>query len=105
MDRFFGLDKTQESKDGPVLLCTAINNIQQAIVESILRGAEIPYLIKERGSGSAVKIIAGFSMFGTDFYVNEEQFDEASELVSIVFEDHDDDDIDGEYNSDNGEVE
>ena len=94
MDRFFGLNNKHKNKDGLVLLCTAVNNIQQAIVESILKGAEIPYLIKERGSGSAVKIIAGFSMFGTDFYVNEENLEEATELVEVVFQEHDDVDED-----------
>ena len=102
MDRFFGLNKTNSPMEGLALLCTVANNIQQAIVESILNGAEIPFLIKERGSGSAVKIITGFSMFGTDFYVSEENFEEASELVSGIFDEHDEGE---DENSDDGDEE
>ena len=52
------------------------------ILESILQDAEIPYLKKERGSGTSVKVIAGFSVFGTDLFVRKEQLELARELIT-----------------------
>jgi hypothetical protein len=96
MDRFFGLDSVSAHEASLELLMTVYNSAEQAVVESILRDAEIPYLIKERGAGSSVKVITGFSMYGTDIFVRREQLDEAkaifeaAELVESETESDDD---------------
>ena len=66
------------------LLITVNDRVYQSIVESILKDNEIPYLSKERGSGSAVKIITGLSMFGTDIFVLKSDFERASELMEML---------------------
>ena len=70
MDFLFGLDRVSPHDDTLALLTTVYDSTQLAVLESILRDAEIPYMVKERGSGSSVKIITGFSMFGTDLFVS-----------------------------------
>ena len=80
MDRLFGLDKVSAHDESLELLMTVYNSAEQAVVESILNDAEIPYLIKERGVGSSVKVITGFSMYGTDIFVRREQLDEAKAI-------------------------
>jgi hypothetical protein len=79
---FFGLDKASKHPEGLELLTTVYDNVEFAIVRGILEGAGIPYLVKERGSGSSVKIIAGYSMFGTDIFVRKDDLDTAAELIA-----------------------
>ncbi len=78
----FGLDKPRHREEGTALLTTVRDNVGLAVVRSLLDGAEIPYIIKERGAGSSVKIIVGFSMFGTDIFVPESRLEEALALIT-----------------------
>ena len=82
MDKIFGLDKVSSHDEELELLTTAYDPTYLAIVESILADAQIPYLKKDRGSGAAVRVIMGYSMFGTDIFVLKEHFDAASELIA-----------------------
>lgn len=82
MDSFFGLDRVSPHDENLELLITVYDSPSQMIIESILRDAEIPYLAKSRGSGTAVKVIAGFSMFGTDIFVLREHLETALELIT-----------------------
>ena len=82
MDTFFGLDHTHPQNEDLELLCTVYNPSELLIVQSILNDAEIPYLAKERGSGNSVKIIAGYSVFGTDLYVLREHLELAEQLLA-----------------------
>lgn len=83
MDRFFGLDRVSSHDDNLELLITVYDSLQLSIYSEILRGAKIPYLAKERGSGGCVKIIAGYSMYGTDLFVLRENLEEAQALISF----------------------
>ena len=82
MDGFFGLEHTHPQNDKLALLTTAYSQPELLIIQSILTDAEIPFLTKERGTGNSMKIIAGYSMFGTDIYVLRDQLELASELLS-----------------------
>lgn len=78
----FGLGKAKKKdNDGMELLVTVHDNIEQSILQSILDGENIPYTVYDRGSGGAVRIIAGYSMFGTDIYVPTEVLPQAQELL------------------------
>ena len=78
----FGLSKAKnKEKDGMELLVTTHDNIEQGILESILEGEQIPYMVHDRGSGGAMRIIAGYSFMGTDIYVPEEMLAQAQELL------------------------
>ena len=82
MDSLFGLDRVSHHDEELAHLTTVHDPIQRAIVESILRDAEIPYLIKERGSGSAVSLIAGYSVMGSDFFVRPNDVETARILIT-----------------------
>lgn len=78
----FGLSKAKKKEDdGMELLVTTHDNIELSILQSILDGEEVPYTVYDRGSGGAVRIIAGYSMFGTDIYVPREELERAKELL------------------------
>ena len=81
MDSFFGLDKIAAHDENAAHLTTVHNEVELSIVRSILEGEGIPYAVRERGSGSTVKVIAGYSMFGTDIFVPVALEEQAKELL------------------------
>ena len=62
-------------------LMTAADNGEQGVIESLLRGAGIPYVAKENTSDSWMRVFMGFCTTGVDFYVPEEMLDDATTLV------------------------
>ena len=65
MDSFFGLDHPHVDRE-LALLTTAHDDVELSILCDILRGEEIPYLTSDRGTGGALRIISGYSVYGTD---------------------------------------
>lgn len=80
MDSIFGFDRVSAHDEGQELLMTVYNPAELAVVQSVLKDAEIPFLAKDRGSGGSMKIIAGYSVFGTDIFVLEEHLEVARAL-------------------------
>ena len=83
MDRFFGLDNAPK-RDDVKLLVSVTDHVYLAILEGILEENDIPYLTKDRGCGSVLKVIAGFSMFGADIFVLERDYDRALALIETM---------------------
>ena len=100
MDSFFGLDRSSIKDDSLELLTTVSDRASLMIIESILSDAKIPYLAKDRGCGTAVKVITGFSSFGTDIFVLREHVETA---LALVFPDEND--LDAEETENDGEEE
>jgi hypothetical protein len=80
MDRLFGLD-TPASMEDLAHAGEFHDPVSAAIAEELLTDAKIPFLKKERGSGTAVRIITGFQPFGTDFFVRPEDLERATEAL------------------------
>lgn len=77
----------------PVLLIST-DSMQAQIAESILRDAGIPCYSKNRGTGGYLKLYMGFSIYGTDVFVNQCDYDRAYELIQYQLpqtDDHEDD--------------
>ena len=84
-DKLFGLDKPQKPADPTsALLTTAYGNEELAAIEALLRSAEIPYRLCDRGAGGVVRVISGYTMYGTDVFVREEDLETAKELLTPV---------------------
>ena len=81
MDSLFGFDKPTPTDEFTAILTTVYDPIELSIVRSILEGEKIPYRVRERGSGGMVKVIAGYSVFGTDVLVPAEALTLATELL------------------------
>ncbi len=77
----FGLDKHAACDEHTAHLTTVHDNGELSVVRSILEGENIPYRVRERGSGGMVKVIAGYSMYGTDVFVPKEMAEIARELL------------------------
>ena len=83
LDKIFGLDNNHKIAFGEEvdLLTTVYDEGSLAIIRSLLDAESIPYLTKERGSGSAMRIMTGMSMFGTDIFVPAAALEKAKELL------------------------
>ena len=84
MSDLFGLEKPHKiSMDDDVShLITVYDVAVLGIVRGMLEDENIPYLVRERGTGSAMRIITGFSLFGTDVYVPSHAYETAKALVA-----------------------
>ena len=82
MSDLFGLNRVSAHDKDLELLTTVYDNTLLPVIESILRDAEIPYLLKERGSGGVMKVVMGFSMMGTDVFVKREDLETATVLIT-----------------------
>ena len=81
MDRFFGLNEAALHDEGIALLTTVFDEVLASIYESILKEENIPHLKKDRGSGTAMRVLMGASSQGIDFYVPERYLEAAKELL------------------------
>jgi hypothetical protein len=86
MDRLFGFDKPSDQK-GLALVATIYNPAELAVIKTVLDDAEIPFLAKDRGSGGMVKVVMGFSVYGTDIFVREQDAEVAMALLSPAEDD------------------
>lgn len=80
----FGLEKPHKISDGDEVshLITVYDVAVLGIVRGMLEDEDIPYLVRERGTGSAMRIMTGFSMFGTDVFVPTNALEVAKGLVA-----------------------
>ena len=83
-EKLFGLDQPKAPDEGTELLVTVYDNVQLSMVRSLLEAERIPYLIRERGSGSAVKIVMGVSSFGSDVYVPASKIEQATDAIAAL---------------------
>ena len=83
MDKLFGFDKISAHDENVELLTTLHDDVECAIVCGILKEENIPFMVKDRGSGEIVRILGGFSMFGKDLFVPKELIDQAKNLLDV----------------------
>ena len=84
MSDLFGLEKPHKITDGDDVshLITVYDVAVLGIVRGMLEDENIPYLVRERGTGSAMRLITGFSLYGTDVYVPTNALETAQGLVA-----------------------
>jgi hypothetical protein len=63
------------------LLTTAHDDVELSILKAILEDENIPCLTQDRGSGSSVRLITGYSMYGTDILVPAGCLEQAKEIL------------------------
>ena len=82
-DSFFGLDEVSPHDDGVELLTTVRDHVELMVLKSVLEGEKIPYLVKDRGSGGAVRIIAGYTVnvAASDIFVPKAAAERAREVL------------------------
>lgn len=84
MSDLFGLEKPHKISDGDEVshLTTVYDVAVLGIIRGMLEDESIPYLVRERGTGSAMRLITGFSLYGTDIYVPTAALETAKALIA-----------------------
>ena len=84
MDKLFGLDAPAVQEE-LAFLHTFYDDISSHMARELLQNEQIPFLAKDRGTGNVMRIIAGFSLYGVDFFVRREDLERASDLITALF--------------------
>ena len=84
-------------------LYSSLNEIEIDQVCGILEENNIPFIRKDAGSGSYMKVYMGESIQEKTIYVNENDFEKASELIYFITQ-TDENDVNEEYNEENEEL-
>ena len=87
----FGLEKNHKiSQDDEIDLLTTVYDVAVlGMIRGLLEDEKIPYLVHERATGSAMRILTGFSRFGTDIFVPTDCIERARGAVAGLLPDGD----------------
>ena len=80
----------------PILLYSISNQTEESMIVSLLEDANIPVLIKNRGIGGYMKIYMGYSVYGSEIYVDKNDFEKAKELIDANFAESNSEDMETE---------
>ena len=69
---------------GFVFLCTAANDMDAAVLESMLRGFDVPVIKKRAEDGDLVAIYIGTSFRHSDIFVPAAQLEKAQEILAAA---------------------
>lgn len=85
-DELFGMEKNHKIAYGDevVHLTTVYDIAILGMVRGLLEDADIPYLVHERATGSAMRIMTGFSLYGTDIFVPKAAEETARDLIAGI---------------------
>jgi len=78
-DSYFNYDEIIN----PTFLFSASYEIQCKIIENMLIESDIPCYSIDKGCGTYLKVYMGSTVFGTDIYVGEINYDKAKELLDV----------------------
>ena len=71
------------SNGAETFLVSVNDGIELAMVEGQLRTENIPYFLKNKETGSYMKVLMGFSVFGVDVYVPSNYISEAKNILNL----------------------
>lgn len=70
------------SIENPVLLAEAVERVQMLLLAAALDGSSIPYLVKDREDGEFMKVYMGYSVYGSDVYVDKSDLERARDILA-----------------------
>lgn len=70
-----------------VVLRTIESEFEMNMITAILEDNGIPFIVKNKGSGSYMRIITGSSPFKTDILVSKDSFERSMELIIPIIGD------------------
>ena len=86
LDELFGMEKNHKISYGDevVHLTTVYDIAILGMIRGLLEDEDIPYLVHERATGSAMRIMTGFSLYGTDIFVPKTAEETARDLIAGI---------------------
>ena len=79
------------SPNEPCLLASNVSQMDATLITAQLTDADIPYYIKDHGTGGYMKLYMGYTVYGQDIYVGTDQYDKANEIIANYFTPSDED--------------
>ncbi|MBZ2174471.1 DUF2007 domain-containing protein [Schnuerera sp. xch1] len=73
--------KSYKDKIELILLKTTNDSHELSLIRNLLDQNNIPYILKDRGSGGYMRIMSGFSIYGTDILVEKSTFKKAKSII------------------------
>jgi len=67
-----------------VMVKNAANDYEASLIMNLLEENNIPCIRKDREAGGYLKITMGYSIYGSDIYVDEKDYDAARELIDSL---------------------
>lgn len=79
------LNIKQKQAEETMFRCYEGNGIELNFIKSLLEENNIPYILKDIGSGAYMRIYSGFSIYWTDILIEASRFDKAKEIMDEFF--------------------
>lgn len=77
----YGTRKDIKMMEELELLITANTEYEIGVISNILEDNNIPFVIKDAGSGGYMRIYSGSSIYGTDILVRKDFLEKAKDLI------------------------
>lgn len=91
MSALFTNESPAPAPEGSELIATVYDPLRVMMIRGLLESNDIPFMVRERGSGAYISIIMGTNYLGTDIYVPSACADRALEIIAPLFEGEDED--------------
>ena len=75
------IDEQPSPVEGSVCIATVTNPVERALIQDLLKQAEIPCLTQARFSSDPLPVLAGSSVLGENIFVLEQHEQLAKELI------------------------
>lgn len=76
-----------ENEDIKLRLLTTVEDFAESnMIQAFFKDEGIPVLVKDIGMGGFMKVTMGFTVFGQELYVSENDFERAKELLKAFFD-------------------
>lgn len=81
---FWNKDKKENDEIELVLLRSTQDHYELSTIKSVLEDEEIPFILKDHGSGGHMRIIGYFSVYPTDILVEKSTFEKSDGILKSL---------------------
>lgn len=81
---FWNKNKKENDEIELVLLRSTQDHYELSTIKSVLEDEEIPFILKDHGSGGHMRIIGYFSVYPTDILVEKSTFEKSDGILKSL---------------------
>lgn len=76
-----------EKEKAKLRLLTTVESFSESnMMKAFFKDEGIPVLVKDLGMGGFMKVTMGFTVFGQELYVSDDDYERAKELLKAFFD-------------------
>ncbi len=72
-----------DNKTEPCILASNLSQLDTTMITALLEDSGIPSFIKDHGSGGYMKVYMGYTIFGQDIYVGQNDYEKAKSILDF----------------------